>query len=62
MVVLGCALDMMLLRVSAIIYLELMTLSLDLGAPGAPKTTIYPLNMQISLIVASIFLSVLLMV
>ena len=51
MVVLGCALDMLLLWIS-IIYLELMALSLGLGAPGAPKTAICPLNMQISLIVA----------
>ena len=57
MVLLGCALYMMLLWVSAIIYLEFMALSLGLGAPGAPKTTICPLNTQISLIVASIFLS-----
>ena len=62
MVLLGCALDMMALRVYATTYLELMAPSLDLGAPGAPKTTICPLNMQISLIVASIFLSMLFMV
>ena len=62
MVLLGCALDMMPLRVYATTYLELMAPSLDLGAPGAPKTTICPLNMQISLIVASIFLSMLFMV
>ena len=55
MVLLGCALDMMPLRVYATTYLELMAPSLDLGAPGAPKTTICPLNMQISLIVAPIY-------
>ena len=62
MVLLSCALDMMPLRVFATTYLELMAPSLDLGAPGAPKMTICPLNMQISLIVASIFLSMLFMV
>ena len=62
MVLLGCALDMMPLRVYATTYLELMAPSLDLGAPGAPKTTICPLNMQISLILASIFPSMLFMV
>ena len=62
MVLLGCALDMMPLRVYATTYLELMAPSLDLGAPRASKTTICPLNMQISLIVASIFLSMLFMV
>ena len=60
MVLLGCALDMMPLRVYATTYLELM--APDLGAPGAPKTTICPLNMQIYLIVASIFQSMLFMV
>ena len=58
----GCALDMMLLWVSTIIHLELIAVSLSLGAPGAPKTTICPLNMQISFIVASIFLSMLFLV
>ena len=62
MVVLGCALDMVFLWVSANIYLELMALSLGLGAPGAPKMTKCPLNMQISLIVATMFLSMLFMV
>ena len=62
MVLLGFALDIAPLRVYATTYLELMAPSLDLGAPGAPKTTICPLNMQISLIVASIFLSMLFMV
>ena len=46
MVLLGCALDMMPLRVIATTYLELMAPSLDLGAPGAPKMTLYPLNLQ----------------
>ena len=50
-----CALNMMLLCVSAIIALELMVLTLGLGASGAPKMTTYPLNVQMSLIVASIF-------
>ena len=40
-------------------FLKISALPLDLGAP---KTTICPLNMQISLIVASIFLSMLFMV
>ena len=53
---------MVLPWVSAIIYVELIALSLGEGAPGALKTTIYPLNMQISLIVASMFLVVLFMV
>ena len=52
MVVLGCVLDMVLLWVSAIIYIELMALSLGLGAP---KITPCPLNVQRSLISASIF-------
>ena len=38
MALLGCVLNMMLLCVSAIIALELMALSLVLGAPGAPQT------------------------
>ena len=46
---------MMLLCVFAIITLELMAISLGLGASGAPKMTPCPLNVQISLIVASIF-------
>ena len=44
----------MLLCVSDMISLELMALSLGLGAPGAPKMTPCPLNVRISLIVASI--------
>ena len=55
MVVLGCALDMVLLWVSVIEYLEDMVLSLGLGAPGDFKMTPCPLNARISLIVASIF-------
>ena len=55
MVQLGSALDMMLLWVSAILSLKLMALSLGLGSTGAPKMTQCTLNMQISLIVASIF-------
>ena len=55
MVQLGCALDMMLLWVSAIISLELIALSLGLESIGAPKMTQCTLNRQISLIVASIF-------
>ena len=54
MVLLGCALDMMLLWVSAIISLKPIALSLGLGAPRAPKMTPCPLNVRISLIVASI--------
>ena len=41
--------------VFAIIALELMAISLGLGASGAPEMTPCPLNVQISLIVASIF-------
>ena len=41
-----CALNMMLLCVSDMRSLKLMTLSLGLGAPGAPKMTLYPLNLQ----------------
>ena len=50
-----CALNMMLLCVSAIIALELMVLSLGLWAPGTPKMNPCFLNVRISLIVASIF-------
>ena len=39
----------------AILSLELMVVSLGLGSTGAPKLTQYTLNVQISLIVASIF-------
>ena len=46
MVQLGCALNMMLLCVSDRVSLELMALSLVVGAPGAPKMTSYPLNVQ----------------
>ena len=46
MVQLDCALNMMLLCVSDMMSLELMALSLGLGAPGAPKMTPYPLNVQ----------------
>ena len=46
MVQFRCAVIIMLLCVSAIISLELMALSLGLGAPGAPKMTPYPLNLQ----------------
>ena len=55
MVQLGCALDMMLLWTSAILSLEPMVLSQGLGSTGAPKMTRCTLNVQISLIVASIF-------
>ena len=40
------ALNMMLVCVSAIMALELMALLLGLRAPGAPKMTLYPLNLQ----------------
>ena len=36
-------------------YLRLMTLSLGLGTPGAPKINICPQNMQIASILAIIF-------
>ena len=36
MVVLGCALDLVLLWVSAIIFVELMPQLLGLGVPGGP--------------------------
>ena len=55
MVLLSCALGMMLLWVSAIISLELVTLSVVKGAIGAPKMTLYTLNVHIFLIVVSIF-------
>ena len=55
MVQFRCALNMMLLCVFAIIALELMAISLGLGASGAPEMTPCPLNVQISPIVASIF-------
>ena len=55
MVQLGCALDTILLCVSAIISLELMAQLLGLGANGALKTIPCPLHVQIFLIVASIF-------
>ena len=55
MVQLGCALDTILLCVSAIISLELMARLLGLGANGAHKTIPCPLHVQIFLIVASIF-------
>jgi hypothetical protein len=51
----SCALDMMLLLVSAIKYLKFMALSLGLGVLGTPKMSLCPLNVRISLIVASIF-------
>ena len=54
MVELSCALDMKLLWVSAIISLGLTTLSLGLGAPGAPKITICPPNERITLVVTLI--------
>ena len=50
MVVLGCALDMVLRWVSAIINLKLMALSLGLGVP---EMTPCPVNVGISLIVAN---------
>ena len=62
MVQFRCALNMMLLYVSAITALDLMTLSLGLGAPGAPKMTPCPLNGQISLIIVPSFISQLFMV
>ena len=46
---------MTLLCVFATIALELMAISLGLGASGAPEMTQCTLNVQISLIVASIF-------
>ena len=49
----------MLLWVSAVKYLELINLTLGFGAPEDLRMSICPLNMQISLIVASIFLSTL---
>ena len=55
MVLLSCALDMILLWVSAIISLGLMTPSLGLGAPGAPKIIICPQNVRITLILTLIF-------
>ena len=55
MVQFRCAPNIMLLCVFAIIALELMAISLGLGASGAPEMTPCPLNVQISLIVASIF-------
>ena len=54
MVILGSALDMMLLWVSAIIFLELLALSVGLGALGTPKMSPCSLNVGISLIVARI--------
>ena len=45
---------MMLLSVSAIIFLELLALSVGLRAPGTPKMSPCPLNVGISLIVATI--------
>ena len=54
MVLLGLALDMLLFWVVAIITLDLMTLSIGLGASVAPKRTPCPLNVQITLIVVSI--------
>ena len=47
MVILGCALDMVLLWVFAIEYLERMALSLGLGVPGAPKMTMSAANFNI---------------
>ena len=55
MVQLGCALDSILLCVSAIISLELMARLLALEANGAHKTIPCPLHVQIFLIVASFF-------
>ena len=55
MVQLGCALDTILLCVSAIISLELMAQLLGLGANRAHKTIPCSLHVQIFLIVASIF-------
>ena len=55
MVQFRCASNMMLLCVFDIIALELMAISLGLGAPKALEMTPCPLNVQISLIVASIF-------
>ena len=43
MVLWGCVLDMMLLRVFAIVYLELMALSLGLGILGSLKRLYAPL-------------------
>ena len=55
MLQLGCAFNKMLLCVSAILSLELMTLSLGLGAPKLPKMAPCLPNVQISLSVTSIF-------
>ena len=55
MVQFRCPLNMTLLCVFATIALELMAISLGLEASGAPEITPYPLNVQISAIVASIF-------
>ena len=55
MLQLGCAFNKMLLCVSAILALEFMTLSLGLGAPRPPKMAPCLPNVQISLIVTSIF-------
>ena len=50
MILLGFALDMMLLLMSAIIFLELVDLLLGLGTPGAPKITLCPPKLCIDLI------------
>ena len=55
MVQFGCALDMITLWVFAIISLELMTLSINLGGPKAPKTTSSPIYVGICLILISTF-------
>ena len=55
MVPLSCALDMMLLWISATISLGLMALSLSLGAPGAPKIPLSPPNVWISSILTLVF-------
>ena len=48
MVQFRCVLNMTLLCVFATIALELMAISLGLGASGAPEMTPCPLNVQIS--------------
>ena len=55
MVQLGCALDTILLCVSAIISLEPMARLLGLGAHKTYKTILCPPDVQIFLIVDSIF-------
>ena len=55
MVQLSCALDMILLWVSAIISLGFTTPSLDLGVPRAPEITISPPKLGITSVLNLIF-------